>query len=296
MHHALRAACALAVSIVVSTTGAAANPLAASAFSYDANAPLEVQVQQRSVQSGVLRENLTFKVSNGERIRGEIISPASGGSHPGVLFVHWLGDPKTTNLTEFEPDALALAKRGVTSLLVDAMWSKPHWFMQLRTTDTDYRDSIAQVVNLRRSLDLLLAQPGIDPTRVAYVGHDFGAMYGAVLSGVDPRPKWYVLMAGNPVFSEWFLLGKKPADVNAYTARMAPLDPGGYMAQSHAAAFFFQFAAKDEYITPQRELEFFNEAPLPRAMYVYAADHSLQVPQAFADRQAWLLLRLTGTG
>lgn len=294
MHQAVRACCALIVSVISLTSGAAANPLAASAFSYDTSAPLDLRVRHKAVSDGTLKEDVTF-VSAGRRIHGEIIAPVKHGAVAGVLFVHWLGDPKTTNLTEFEPDATALAKHGVISLLVDAMWSQPHWFMQVRTTATDYQASIAQVVDLRRALDLLIAQPGVDTNRIAYVGHDFGSMYGAVLSGVDTRPRWYVLMAGTPSFSEWFLLGKKPADVNAYVAQMAPLDPGPYLARSKAAAFLFQFAAKDEYITPQRELEFFQSAPLPRAMYVYDADHSLSVPQAFQDRQAWLLQRLTAS-
>ena len=295
MHHVVRAFCALIVSVIALTSGAAANPLAASAFSYDSSAPLDVRVVNKSSSGGTLREELTFASTGGRRLHAEIVSPLQHGSVAGVLFVHWLGDPKTTNLTEFEADATALAKHGVTSLLVDAMWSQPHWFTRVRTTGTDYQMSIEQVVDLRRSLDVLLAQPGVDPNRIAYVGHDFGSMYGAVLSGVDARPRWYVLMAGTPSFAQWFLLGKKPPDVNAYTAQMAPLDPGPYLARSKAQAFLFQFAAKDEYIAPQRELEFFQSAPLPRAMYVYDADHSLAVPQAFEDRQAWLLQRLTAS-
>lgn len=294
MHQAVRAYCALIAFVILLTSGAAANPLAASAFSYDAAAPLNVRVEHTSVSGGTLKEDVSF-LSAGRRIHAEIVSPAKHGAVAGVLFVHWLGDPKTTNLTEFEADAMALAQHGVTSLLVDAMWSQPHWFMRVRTAATDYQASIAQVVDLRRALDVLIAQAGVDPNRIAYVGHDFGSMYGALLSGVDARPRWYVLMAGNPSFSEWFLLGKKPADITAYVAQMAPLDPGPYLARSKAAAFLFQFAAKDEYITPQHELEFFQSAPLPRAMYVYDADHSLRVPQAFEDRQVWLLQRLTAS-
>ena len=295
MHHVARALCALTISVIAVTAGAAANPLAASAFLYDAKAPLDLTVLHRSVSSGVTRAEISFAAPGGGRIHGEIVAPAKAAAHhAGVLFVHWLGDPSTTNLTEFEPDAIALAKHGVTSLLVDAMWAQPKWFMHVRSTDTDYRDSIAQVVNLRRSLDVLQAQPGVDAHRLAYVGHDFGAMYGAVLSGVDPRPRWYVLMAGTETFSEWYLLGKKPADVNAYVAQMAPLDPGPYLARSKADAYLFQFSQKDEYITPDKQMRFFAPAPLPKALYLYDADHSLRIPQAFADRQAWLLARLTG--
>ena len=297
MHHAARAICALLVTVSALTTGAAANPLAASAFAYDAKAPLDVRVVHHSVSDVAIRQDVTFAAPGGGRIHAEIVSPrASAGKHAGVLFVHWLGDPKTTNLTEFEPDALALAKRGVTSLLVGAMWAKPHWFMRVRTTATDYRDSIAQVVNLRRALDVLQSQPGVDSKRIAYVGHDFGAMYGAVLSGVDPRPRWYVLMAGTPSFSEWFLLGKKPADIPAYQAQMAPLEPLQYLAQSKASGYLFQFSQKDEYIPPDRQMQFFGAAPLPKALYVYDADHSLRIPQAYSDRVGWLLARLTVRG
>ena len=281
------------ISVITLTAGAAANPLAASAFSYDSSAPLGVHVNHRAISEGVLREDINFANPSGGTIHGEIVAPVRSGSNPGVLFVHWLGDPKTTNLSEFEPDAISLARRGVSSLLIDAMWAQPSWFDRVRSTSTEYKDSIAQVVALRRALDVLTAQPGVDAKRIAYVGHDFGSMYGAVLSGVDPRPRWYVLMAGTTTFSEWYLLGKKPSDAAAYVAQMAPLDPLGYLAESKAEGFLFQFAAHDEYITAQHALQFFQAAPLPRAMYVYDTGHALHIAQATSDRLAWLLLRLT---
>jgi dienelactone hydrolase len=211
-----------------------------------------------------------------------------------VLFVHWLGDPKTTNLSEFRQDARRLAQAGSVTLSIDAMWAKPDWFEKGRSIDTDYRASIDQIVDLRRALDLLLSQPGIDPARVAYVGHDFGAMYGAVLSGVDPRPSYYVLMAGTATFSEWYLLGEHPADTAAYREQMSRLDPPQYLQQSSAKAYLFQFANRDRYIKPDRALAFFDPAPAPKTMSVYVANHALDVPEARAERIAWLLSKLRG--
>ena len=69
----------------------------------------------------------------------------------------------------------------MTSLLIDAMWSAPDWCDKGRSTGADYANSIAQVIDLRRSLDVLLAQPDIDRNRIAYVGHDFGAMYAHII-------------------------------------------------------------------------------------------------------------------
>ncbi len=295
MYKIVIVACVAALAIPAEAN---ADPLPASAFAYDASVPLQVTQKSQTVANGVRSRLVTFASANGRTLRAEIVSPfVASKPHAGVLFVHWLGDRKSTNHTEFEPDAFALAKKGATSVLLDAQWSeqqygKREWFMQVRTTDTDYAQSIAQVIDLRRALDLLVAQPGIDPHRIAYVGHDFGAMYGALLSGVDPRPRWYLLMAGNPSFSQWFLLGKKPADVDAYTAQMAPLDPLPYLARSHAQAYMFQFAQKDFYITPENETAFFSAAPSPRSMWVYKIDHSLATPLALQDRLTWLGARI----
>lgn len=265
------------------------------AFAYTP-APLHVAVATSSVANRVRRSLVTFR-SGDRTLTAEIVAPAQGGSGPGVLFVHWLGDNATTNHKEFEPDAVTLAETGVTSVLLDAMWStvvngKRDWFSTVRTTGTDYQHSIDQVVDLRRSLDLLIAQPGVDAHRIAYVAHDFGAMYGALLAGIDKRPRYYVLMAGNPSFADWYLLGKKPADVAAYRAQMEPLDPLPYLSHSTARDFLFQFAARDEYVTTEQALRFFSAAPLPRAMGVYDAHHDLKVPLARHDRLEWLEARL----
>jgi hypothetical protein len=267
--------------------------LNASAFSYDASAPLRARYGASIKRDGVIVREVTFTSTTGHAITGIVVPGLGSAPHPGILFVHWLGDDApTTNHTEFESDAVALAKRGVTSVLIDAMWAQPNWYEKVRTFDTDYANSIAQVIDLRRSLDELLAQPGIDSSRIAYVGHDFGSMYGAVLAGVDPRPQWFVLMAGTTTFSEWYLLDKKPPDIDAYVASMAPLDPLPYLSRATAHGFLFQFSSHDVYITPAHELEFYSAAPLPRTMALYNIDHSMRTPAAVADRLAWLVEKL----
>ncbi|GAC1505056.1 MAG: hypothetical protein NVS1B14_10660 [Vulcanimicrobiaceae bacterium] len=270
-------------------------PLPQEAFGYNAAAPLGVKILQVHHQDNLTVEEITFPSPKGGLVRARLMLPQTPGHRGAVLFVHWLGDPKTTNRTEFARDGLTIAKRGSVALLVDAMWSMPDWYEKGRAPEDDYANSIKQIVDLRRALDVLLAQRGVDPHRIAYVGHDFGAMYGAVLSGVDVRPRWYVLMAGNPSFEKWYTYEAKPKDPQAYTVQMEQLEPGGYLARSKAEAMLFQFAGKDQYVSADEAQKFAGAAPLPRGTFVYNTGHGLNVPEAFADRMAWLAERLVTT-
>jgi dienelactone hydrolase len=266
------------------------------AFAYQSSAPLEaVYGPTRTVEKGVSARSVSFR-SEGRRVTGEIISGAAAGSRPGVLFVHWLGEPKTTNHTEFEKDAIALARRGATSLLIDTMWSEGEaWFDKVGiSAEADLKQAAGQVVDIRRGLDLLEAQKGVDPARVALVGHDFGAMFGVLAAGADSRPRLLVLMAGVPTFSEWYLLGKKHPDREGYVRAMSALDTGPALNRAKARAVLFQFSAKDRYISAERAALFSATSILPRGAFYYDVDHSLDTPAAFADRQAWLVEQLFG--
>ncbi len=292
MRSALAAMVWILAVLLCSEVAAQSSPLGADAFDYNASTPLGVRILQTHRDGTLTVEEIAFASPKGGLIHAQLILPQRKQHRGGVLFVHWLGDPKTTNLTEFHRDALTVAQRGNVALLIDAMWAQKDWYEKLRTPETDYANSIKQVIDLRRSLDVLLAEPGVEAHRVAYVGHDFGAMYGAVLSGVDMRPRWYVLMAGNPSFEKWYTYEAKPKDPAAYAAQMVRLDPLQYLAASNAKEFLLQFGDKDRYISAEEAQRFSAAAPLPHGTFIYKADHRLDVPEAFSDRMAWLEARL----
>jgi hypothetical protein len=160
-------------------------------FAYDNKIPMSVSETGSEKRGDVIIHDITF-VGIQNRIKAYLVTPAGKGPFAGILFVHWLGDPNTTNRTEFLSEAVSLASEGTVCLLIDAMWAKPGWYDQ-RIPEEDYLNSIRQVVELRRAMDLLLDRPGVDPKRIAYVGYEFGAMYGAVMGSVDGRAKTYVL-------------------------------------------------------------------------------------------------------
>ncbi len=237
--------------------------------------------------------DIAFASVSGGQTKAYVVSPPKKGSYAGVLFVHWY-EPQSadSNRTQFLGQAIELAESGTVSLLIETMWSDPGWF-QKRDRSADYRNSLVQVKELGRALDVLLLQPGVDPKRIAYVGHDFGAMYGAVLAGTERRVKAWALQAGTTSFSDWFLLGTKldPAGRQKIVDELAPLDPVKFIASAAPAPVLFQFGKSDDYVSEAKARQFFAAAKEPKEIRFYDAGHGLNAA-AIEDRQSWLRARL----
>jgi dienelactone hydrolase len=268
-----------------------------SRFEYDHSASLDVRELSVETRGEAILRDVTFRGVD-LPVKAYVVTPvdavtAAKSKRPnaGLLYVHWLGEPATTNRTEFLNEALALAGQGVVSVLVDAMWSQPKWY-ENRTPEDDYANSVRQVIELRRAMDLLLAQPTVDPERIGFVGHDFGAMYGAVMGGVDQRARTYVLMAGTPHFIDWMLFARKPKDLPSYRTQLAPLDPVKFVSSLAPAPVFFQFAGTDEYVSATAAAEFFGAASPRKQMVTYKAGHDLHTAEVATDRIAWLMREL----
>jgi cephalosporin-C deacetylase-like acetyl esterase len=134
---------------------------------------------------------------------------------------------------------------------------------------------------------------GVDKTRIAYVGHDFGAMDGALLLAVDARPAYAVLMAPTLSYWEWYLLGKQPADPAAYVAEMSAFDLPGWLAQGKQKATLLQFGQNDEYVSQATGIALRNAVPnRDRTFKAYKLDHALDDVTAHDDRRAWLATHL----
>jgi pimeloyl-ACP methyl ester carboxylesterase len=154
---------------------------------------------------------------------------------------------------------------------------------------------IDQTIEVRRALDLLLTQPEVDAQRIAFVGHDYGAMYGAIAAGVEKRVKAYVLMAAIGNFSDWSLKywpATAAKGLGAYRQAITELDPIRYVDRAAPAALLFQFAEKDKYIPKALAIELFDRASQPKQVKWYDAIHDLNVPAAQKDRREWLTRQL----
>jgi dienelactone hydrolase len=249
-------------------------------FAYD-SAPPKVVVRGKKTMHGAEVDDIAYSAPDGD-VRAYLVQP-DGKARAVVLWMHWFGEEANTNRTEFLPDAAALAKDGVLSLLPQGTFP---WGGGLSgEVDKDLQSAIGQVVDLRAGLDVLQREGGDVP--IGFVGHDYGAMFGSLLVA-DGRPDAYVLMAPDATFANWFvkyLLGGQGSATD-YQEAFAPLDPVSNVGDAAPGSVFFQFAKSDPYV-PGYIADKFAEAAPDAKVADYDGGHELD-PKARADRLAWL--------
>jgi dipeptidyl aminopeptidase/acylaminoacyl peptidase len=89
------------------------------------------------------------------------------------------------------PDAMLLAQAGAVSLLINPIG--PNWGQPAETWRASMIDA---VVSIRRAVDLLLQRSDIDPQRLGFVSHSYGAMMGIDGGASDRRFKAAVFEVG----------------------------------------------------------------------------------------------------
>ncbi len=247
----------------------------------------------KEIKDGIENLLLLTRTPFGYQRVAELFRPEGGENLAAILFVHWY-EPESPNSNrhQFEHDAKQLAQQGAVCLLVETLWSDIDFFLK-RTQADDARNSIQEAVNLRRALDFLLQQNGVDKNRVAVVGHDFGGMYGVLMGSVDKRPTHYVVMAATPRFPDWYLyFPKLEGDARAeFISQMSELDPITHIANLAPAPILFQCSTNDFHVPRERAEEFFNAAREPKELKWYNAGHGLN-EQATQERLAWLQQQL----
>ena len=253
----------------------------------------DVRLIGKRTQDGIESQLLVIQTPFGYRRVAEMFRPEGGGSLAAVLYVHWY-EPESidSHRTQFEEEAKELARAGAVCLSIETLWSDRDFFLK-RTQEEDGQNSVEEVINIRRAMDWLSMQPNVDPRRLAYVGHDFGGMYGVLAGSLDQRPAHYVIMASTPRFSDWYLyLPKLEGEAReAFIREMSEIDPIAHVANLAPAEVFFQFATDDFHVPQERAEEFFAAAQDPKTVKWYDARHGLN-EEATRDRKAWLKEKL----
>ena len=249
----------------------------------------DVRVIGKRALDGLESQLLVIQTPFGYRRMAEMFRPESGEALAAILYVHWYEpESRDSNRSQFVEEAKELARGGAICLLIETLWCDPDFFLK-RTQAEDMQNSIEEVVNIRRAMDLLLSQPNIDPTRFAYVGHDFGGMYGALAGALDQRPTQYVIMAATPRFPDWYLyLPKLEGEAReAFIQQMGEIDPIVNVPSLAPASVLFQFGTDDPHVPKERAEEFFAATSEPKELKWYESGHGLN-EAATSDRKIWL--------
>lgn len=249
----------------------------------------DVRIIAREKEDGYEKQLIVFQTPFGYRRMAELFLPEGEGPFPVILYVHWY-EPEAhdSNRSQFVSEAIEMARSGAVCLTVETLWSDLDFFFK-RTQADDAQNSIEEVVNLRRFIDFLFEQPTADQSRFAYVGHDFGGMYGVLTGSVDKRPTHYVIMAATPRFPNWYLyLPKLEGEAReAFIRQMSEIDPIAHVENLSPAPIFFQFGNNDFHVALERANEFFAAAKEPKEMKVYESGHGLN-EESTQDRKIWL--------
>jgi len=253
----------------------------------------DLRILVKRVEDELERQLLVMQTPFGYRRMAELFRPETGKSLAAILYVHWYEpEASDSNRSQFVDEAKEMARSGAACLLIETLWSDLDFFLK-RTQDDDAQNSVEEVVNIRRAMDLLLSQSGVDPKRFAYVGHDFGGMYGVLAGSLDQRPTHYVVMAATPRFPDWYLyLPKLDGEAReAFIKQMAEIDPITHAPNLSPASVFFQFGTDDPHVPMERAEQFFASAKEPKEMKWYEAGHGLN-STATVDRKDWLKKKL----
>jgi len=155
-------------------------------FDYDRTLPLDAHENEVSILHGARVAFLNFAVTPSVRADGILVTPPQGKIKTGaILWVH------SSGVFQQLPDAMLLAQAGAVSLLINPIG--PNWD---QPAETWRGPMIGAAVSIRRGVDLLLQRSDVDPQRLGFVGHSYGAMMGIDAVASDRRFKAAVFEVG----------------------------------------------------------------------------------------------------
>lgn len=274
-----------------------------SLFNYSDTQPLNIHDKIiEDFGAGELHD-VTYQSPQGGPVAAYLVVPKGKGPFAAILFGHWGNGTRA----EFIPEAKIYAAAGAVSLLPDYPWDRPKPWRQtvdhIDKPELDRQAEIHAVVDLRRGIDLLLARPDIDPKRLPYVGHSYGAQWGAILSAVDKRMKTAVLMAGVAAAGDLFFGSddpgliefreSQPADKLSNDVKVvSDLDATRFVGRAAPVALLLQFANYEQYFNKTSMQNYIAAASEPKKVLHYDTGHDLNDPQALQDRYKWLVDRI----
>ena len=290
-----RAAAALLALVAAVAAGCGDTTASDGTFDYDTDAPLALEEGARLDRSDSLEARDVSFASGDHRVEGYLVTPPPRQDEPlpAVVYLHGSGGDRSQLLSL----ASWLVARGAVALtltLPSGDATPPSGVTPEQTLRWQRDTIVADVVAVRRALDVLAADDRVDPERLGLVGWSFGGRLGALVAGVDERVRASVLMsAGAAPVSEY--VAAAPVELrDDVESVLTPIDPISRIAGAQGAVLLQ--AGRSDSVVPRDALEALADAaPAGARLTWYDAEHDLD-DRARLDQLDWLSERLGVSG
>ena len=251
---------------------------------------LDPEESVRAELDGARLYDVSYASAGGGRVSGWMVVPEASGPHPAIVYVHG----SETDRDDFLDEAIAMANGGAVALTLNAPFARAgndrtgtlgNYF----TPGAEAALNQQMLDDVSAAFDLLSARPDVDPQRLAFVGHSWGASLGAVLAARDPRSIANVLITPRPSWTG--LLRRSEDDFagvistvgddgwEAYLASMEPYDavPAVSIADG---GIYLQFGTQDDVVIASDVDEWVAAAPEGTRIDRYPAGHALDATRS----------------
>jgi dienelactone hydrolase len=259
----------------------------ASPFRYDASAPLQYRNAGRVNRPyPVAVDDVSYAVPGG-RVEGYLALPPGKGRVPAVIYLHGSGENRERFLL---PAAWVAGRRAVGMTLTlpsSTAAPPPSGSTPAQSLARDRRMFAADVIAVRRAVDLLTRLPQVDPRRIGLVGWSLGARVAAVTAGAEPRIRAVVLMSGGSLPVSAYV-AQAPSGLRSQVRRtLTQIDPLRWIARARPGAVMLQDGRRDEIVPRAALVALARSAPRGSVLRWYPAGHELNA-QAYFDQLTFL--------
>ena len=264
-----------------------------SIFSYNVNAPLNLQKTVLSTSNGIEISNISYSSPDGGLVTGMMWDPVTRSSlRPGIVLMH--GHPGTA--ASMASLGQNYAQYGAVVIAIDAPFSRrASGPASMTLMPQDSFEQVQVIKDLQRAVDVLRARPNVDAARIAYVGFSWGGATGALFAGIERRLKAVALVVGHSgqvslaTGRDGYLVNTNlPCAARvAWKRAMTPLEPIRFIGNANAP-LLLQNGRSDEFVPVANAEDLHAAAPQPKSTLWYEATHGLN-QFAVINRHDWLV-------
>jgi dipeptidyl aminopeptidase/acylaminoacyl peptidase len=271
-------------------------------YAYDTKQPLDAKTVSQQDSFVASTRRMTMRGTQGGTVPVYILLPSVASENtkvPGVVLLHGKGGRAEDMLIAGQ----FLATRGYASVIPEYVGhgarrdpAKP---VQMFGGDpVVLRDSIIESIqDVRRALDLLVAQPEVDGTRIGLMGYSLGAIMGSITTAVEPRIDTAVLVVGG---ADWKALLTQSTESDAAKWRasgeakesalalLEPIDPKNFAGYIAPRPVLLINGTQDKIIPRSAAEALFEAAKEPKEQMWLEYGHLIPPTVVAVPMQEWL--------